>query len=86
MISADSRRVFFDTFDALASQDTNEAKDVYEWEERGSGNCVRPDGCINLISSGRAENGASFLDASVDGSDALLPHRRLARALRPRRL
>jgi hypothetical protein len=70
VISADSRRVFFDTFDALASQDTNEAKDVYQWEERGSGNCVRPDGCINLISSGRAENGASFLDASVDGSDA----------------
>ena len=70
VISADSRRVFFDTFDTLASQDTNEAKDVYEWEEGGSGNCVRPDGCINLISSGRAENGASFLDAAVDGSDA----------------
>jgi hypothetical protein len=69
-ISPDSRRVFFDTFDALASQDTNEAKDVYQWEERGSGNCVRQEGCINLISSGRAENGASFLDASVDGSDA----------------
>jgi hypothetical protein len=70
VLSADSRRVFFDTFDALASQDTNEAKDVYQWEERGSGNCVRQDGCVNLISSGRAENGASFLDASVDGSDA----------------
>jgi hypothetical protein len=70
ILSADSRRVFFDTFDALASQDTNEAKDVYEWEERGSGDCVRQEGCIRLISSGRAENGASFLDASVDGSDA----------------
>jgi hypothetical protein len=70
VISPDSRRVFFDTFDALASQDTNEAKDVYEWEERGSGNCVRQEGCVNLISSGRAENGASFLDASLDGSDA----------------
>jgi hypothetical protein len=70
VLSADSRRVFFDTFDALASQDTNEAKDVYQWEERGSGNCVRPNGCVSLISSGRAENGASFLDASLDGSDA----------------
>ena len=70
VLSADSRRVFFDTFDALASQDTNEAKDVYQWEERGSGDCVRQDGCIRLISSGRAENGASFLDASVNGSDA----------------
>ena len=28
------------------------------------------EGCVSLISSGRAENGASFLDASVDGSDA----------------
>jgi hypothetical protein len=70
VLSADSRRVFFDTFDALASQDTNEAKDVYQWEEFGSGDCVKQDGCIRLISSGRAENGASFLDASVDGSDA----------------
>ncbi len=70
VLSADSRRIFFDTFDALASQDTNEAKDVYQWEERGSGDCVKQDGCIRLISSGRAENGASFLDASVDGSDA----------------
>ena len=70
VLSADSERVYFDTFDALASQDTNEAKDVYQWEERGSGDCVKQDGCIRLISSGRAENGASFLDASVDGSDA----------------
>jgi hypothetical protein len=70
VLSTDSRRVFFDTFDTLASQDTNEARDVYQWEERGSGNCVRQEGCVKLISSGRAENGASFLDASLDGSDA----------------
>jgi hypothetical protein len=70
VLSADSSRVFFDTVDALASQDTNEAKDVYQWEERGSGTCVKQDGCVSLISSGRAENGASFLDASLDGSDA----------------
>ena len=70
VISADSNRVFFDTFDALASQDTNQAKDVYQWEAFGLGDCVKQDGCIRLISSGRAENGASFLDASVNGSDA----------------
>ena len=29
-----------------------------------------PSGCIDLISSGRSEGGASFVDASADGSDA----------------
>ena len=70
LLSADSKHVFFDTFDALAVQDTNGDRDVYQWEAAGTGNCVKPSGCINLISSGRAEGGASFLDASADGSDA----------------
>jgi hypothetical protein len=69
-LSADSRRVFFDSFDALAVQDTNGDRDVYQWEAQGSGSCARPGGCVKLISSGRAEGGASFLDASADGSDA----------------
>ncbi len=70
VLSADSQHVFFDTFDALAVQDTNGDRDVYQWEAQGVGGCARPSGCINLISSGRAEDGASFLDASADGADA----------------
>jgi hypothetical protein len=70
VLSADSKHVFFDSFDALAVQDTNGDRDVYQWEAQGAGSCARPGGCVNLISSGRAEGGASFLDASADGSDA----------------
>jgi hypothetical protein len=70
VLSADSKHVFFDSFDALAVQDTNGDRDVYQWESPGAGSCVKPVGCVGLISSGRAEGGASFLDASADGSDA----------------
>jgi hypothetical protein len=70
VLSADSKHVFFDSFDALAVQDTNGDRDVYQWEAQGAGSCARPGGCVNLISSGRAEGGASFLDASADGADA----------------
>jgi hypothetical protein len=70
VLSAGGNRVFFDSFDVLASQDTDKAEDVYQWEAFGAGSCRNPVGCVNLISSGRAENGASFLDASADGSDA----------------
>jgi hypothetical protein len=70
VLSADSKHVFFESFDALAVQDTNGDRDVYQWEAQGSGSCTRPGGCVNLISSGRAEGGASFLDASADATDA----------------
>lgn len=70
VLSADSKHVFFDSFDALAVQDTNGDRDVYQWEAQGTGGCARPGGCVNLISSGRAEGGAGFLDASADGADA----------------
>jgi hypothetical protein len=70
IFSADSKRVFFDSFDALAVQDTNGDRDVYQWEAPGSGSCTKASGCVDLISSGRAEGGATFVDASADGSDA----------------
>ncbi len=70
VLSADSNRLFFDSFDALVPQDTDNAEDVYEWEAPGSGSCTRAGGCIGLISSGRAAGGATFLDASADGSEA----------------
>jgi hypothetical protein len=64
------RRIFFDSRDALVTQDTNNDDDVYEWEAPGTGSCTEAGGCLQLISSGRSEDGASFVDASEDGRDA----------------
>ena len=69
-LTANGRRLFFDSRDALVTQDTNNDDDVYEWEAQGSGSCTRAGGCLQLISSGRSEDGASFIDASADGRDA----------------
>jgi hypothetical protein len=62
-------RLFFDSEDALVPQDTNNERDVYEWEAQGAGSCIQAGGCLQLISSGRSEDGASFVDASEDGRD-----------------
>ncbi len=77
VLSADGRRVFFDSADALVLTDTNTSSadgagvdDVYQWEAQGEGSCARAGGCLALISSGRSAGGASFVDASADGSDA----------------
>jgi hypothetical protein len=58
-LSEDGSRVFFDSGDALAPQDTNGAQDVYEYEG----------GRVYLISGGTAEEGAEFVDASANGND-----------------
>jgi hypothetical protein len=67
-LSADGRRLFFDSADSLVLQDTDNARDVYEWEAQGTGSCVRAGGCVNLVSSGR--QAATFADASASGDDA----------------
>lgn len=67
--SAAGTRLFFESRDALAPLDTNSDFDVYEWEASGTGSCAQSGGCIAPISSGRSTDGASFLDASADGSD-----------------
>ncbi len=69
VLSADGTRLFFDSEDELVVQDTNSHPDVYEWELQGAGDCRRSPGCVSLISSGRGTEGASFLDATADGSD-----------------
>lgn len=68
-LTADGSRVFFDSEDALVVQDTDSAPDVYQWEARGADGCTKPSGCVYLLSSGRSLEGASFVDASADGSD-----------------
>jgi hypothetical protein len=70
VISAAGDRIFFESDDALALSDTNGRRDVYEWEAGGVGSCATPTGCVGLISSGRSEGDASFLDASAEGTDA----------------
>jgi len=76
VLSADGRRLFFDSADSLALPDTNNTiagagvPDVYQWEAEGEGGCTRAGGCVGLISSGRDPEGARFADASADGADA----------------
>jgi hypothetical protein len=69
-LSVSGNRVFFESSDDLAPQDSNKDRDVYEWEAQGEGSCKREGGCAQLISSGRGEGQASFIDASANGSDA----------------
>ena len=68
-LSAAGDRLFFESKDALVAGDTNGGPDVYEWEAPGTGSCTTAGGCVDLISSGRADDGASFIDASADGAD-----------------
>lgn len=68
-LSADGRRLFFDSPEALVLQDSNGEPDVYEWEAGGTGSCAKPQGCLQLISSGRGSGGGTFLDASASGAD-----------------
>jgi hypothetical protein len=71
VLTADGRRLFFESRDALVPGDSNGRRDVYEWEAAGTGDCGRPAGCLGLISSGRGEE-AQFADASASGDDAYI--------------
>ena len=70
MLSGDGNHVFFDSADGLLPKDTNGEPDVFEWEAFGSSGCGLESGCIQPISSGRGKEGASFVDSSLDGTDA----------------
>lgn len=72
---SDSGRLFFDSHDALVSQDVNGAQDVYEYEPVGVGDCSLSSatfsessgGCVAPMSSGTSNEESAFLDASEDG-------------------
>jgi hypothetical protein len=68
-LSGSGSRVFFDSSDVLANQDSNHRPDVYEWEAKGVGSCDLPSNCVGLVSSGRSPEPSSFIDASADGTD-----------------
>jgi hypothetical protein len=72
-ISADGSRVFFDSFEALVSRDTNGKLDVYEWERPGSGDCkTSATGCVYLLSGGTSSDDSFFADASASGDDVFI--------------
>jgi hypothetical protein len=74
---SDSGRLFFNSSDALVSQDSNGVMDVYEYEPPAVGSCSRESpafvptsvGCVSLISSGTSSQESGFLDASESGDD-----------------
>jgi hypothetical protein len=68
-LSADGRRVFFQSADQLALADTDGKVDVYEWEAAGSGSCLRAAGCISLISDGRSAANEYLYAATPSGGD-----------------
>ena len=76
-LSGRDAAVFFESYDALSERDTNEQKDVYEWEAEGAGNCApgvagfdaEVGGCINLISSGESPQPSSIVDTDPTGRD-----------------
>ncbi len=55
----DSGQVFFETQNSLSPQDVNGFQDVYEYRF----------GILKLISSGTAQGGSAFVDASANGRD-----------------
>ena len=70
VLTEDGSHVFFDSVDGLLPKDTNGEPDVFEWAAFGVSGCGLAKGCISPISSGRGKGGASFVDSSLDGSDA----------------
>jgi len=72
--SAVGSRFFFDTSSKLATQDTNAAPDIYEWEADGVGTCTKSGGCLGLISDGRSA-GAALIDAGASGGDVFFATR-----------
>jgi len=90
-LSDDGQRVFFETTEALVAGDTNglsgcpkagsesqgfpACRDVYMWEEQGSGTCeseAQNGGCLYLLSTGKSPEPSFFADASESGDDAFL--------------
>jgi hypothetical protein len=64
-LSADGRKVFFTTSDALVAADTNAKGDAYEWEG----------GTDYLLSTGSGNSNSYFVDASPSGKDVFFATR-----------
>jgi hypothetical protein len=80
VLSADGKRVYFESLGRLVPGDRNDYLDVYQWQAPDSGQCSEAsanyypqnDGCLSLISSGEEESDTEFVDASADGRDVFV--------------
>ncbi len=69
-------RLFFESQDTLTPRDTNgHIQDIYQWEPDGVGDCKRPRGCLELISSGSSPKDSHFINASANGDDVFFDTR-----------
>lgn len=53
-LTSDGQRVFFQTSDALVTEDISGTQDVYQWVAEGTGGCEEAGGCVSLLSSGQS--------------------------------
>jgi hypothetical protein len=79
-ISDDGSRVFFETRQSLAPQDTNGLMDVYEWERDGAGSCRAAasgpeSGCIYLLSGGGSSDNSYLVDSDASGENVFFTSR-----------
>jgi hypothetical protein len=72
----DSGRLYFDSQDALSQFDTNgRVEDVYQYEPSEVGSCKRTEGCVSLISAGRAGADSNFLAIDPSGKNVFFTTR-----------
>jgi hypothetical protein len=80
VLSEDGSRLFFESLEALVPRDTNAKRDVYEWQQPGTGGCTASSasysspngGCLSLISSGKSPENSFFVEASANGDDVFI--------------